>query len=92
MNYVIGFAKSVSPPGWMRQRYREPLSLVLRERVFSDRSKQIAAFRPGEIQTSARANRDPITGCRPAPSTLGRCHPFNAHRPGFVRRFSPIRL
>lgn len=92
MNYVIGFAKSISPPGWMRQRYRGPLSLAAQGRVLPDRSGLITPFQPGEIHTSARANRDPITGCKPAPSTLGRRHLFNAHRPDIVRRFSPIRL
>ena len=92
MRCVIRIAKSISPLSWIHQRHRESLSLAAQRRVFSDRFGRTAAFRPGEIPTSARANCNPITGHWLAPCTSERCHPFNAHRPDIFRRFSPIRL
>jgi hypothetical protein len=92
MRCVIGFARSISPLGWIRQRYREHLSLSAQDRPFSNRFGRTAAFRPGEILTSARATCNPIAARRLTPHPLGFYHPFNAHRPGIFRRFSPIRF
>jgi len=92
MNDVIRHPRSISPMSWIRQHYREPLSLAAQDRPSSNRPGRTAAFRPSEIPTSDGTNRKPITACGLAPCTSGRCHPFNAHRPGIFRRFSPIRL
>ena len=92
MSCFVAHARSISPMSWIRQRYKEPLSLAAKDRPSSNRSGRAAAFGPSEIPTSGGTNCKPITACGLAPCTSGRCHPFNAHRPGIFRRFSPIRL
>jgi hypothetical protein len=76
MSCVIRLARSISPMGWIRQRYREPLSLAAQDLSFSNRSGRIAALRPGEIPTSGGANCKPSPPAGLAPCTLGAMPPI----------------
>jgi len=92
MSGAIRHARLISPRGWIRQRYREPLSLAAKGRLFSDPFGRTVAFLPGTIRISARANCHPTTQHGPVAHPSGLCLPFNAHRPGIFGRFSPIRF
>jgi hypothetical protein len=92
MSGAIRHAVLISPRGWIRQRYREPLSLAAQDRPFSDPFCWTVAFLLGAILISASANCNPTTQHGSVAHPSGFCLPFNAHRPGIFGRFSPIRL
>ena len=92
MRGAIRHARLISPRGWIRQRYREPLSLAAKDRPYSDPFGRTVAFLPGATPLSARANCHPTIEHGPVARPSGFCLPFNAHRPGIFGRFSPIRF
>ena len=92
MKCVIALSRPLPPRGWIRQRYREFLSLTAQNRPFANKSSQTAGSQPAQIRTSPNTNCNPTSehGLLAHPSELSM--PFNTHRPAIFGRFSPIRL
>ena len=92
MSGAIRHARLISPRGWIRQRYRKPLSLAAKHRPSSELFGWTVAFLLGATLISARANCNPTIQHGSVAHPSGFCMPFNAHRPGIFGRFSPIRF
>jgi secreted protein with Ig-like and vWFA domain len=78
--------------GWFFQRYREPLSLAAKRRLFSHQWSQPARFQPARIPRSTNVNGNPAAVYELVPLPSGLCQPFNTHRSSIQGRFSPIRF